>query len=150
MSRATKCLSWNSFSCHLMTYSVEKLFFEPLPCARYMCHIPVLGVGVKVMNKTDEVHGLMECVVEGDIIYKQTYEYKWQDNLDSNTSHEENKAENICSRVIGIEELELWSGGLLEKLTGEVRPERSNEVIKGKLKETHYRKRAASSEPLIN
>lgn len=26
----------------------------------------VLGVGVKVMNKTDEVCGLMERVVEGD------------------------------------------------------------------------------------
>lgn len=70
-----------------MIHSMDKLFFKPLLvpeiCAMYGTGT-VLGISVKVMNKTDEVLALWSLEwEETDIIHKQTDVYRCRDNLDS-------------------------------------------------------------------
>lgn len=60
--------------------------------------------------------------------------------MGSDKSHEENKVENICCRVIEVVGSG-WLGDLLEELTCELTPEKKKEAAMGKLKGMHSRQR---------
>lgn len=60
--------------------------------------------------------------------------------MGSDKSHEENKAENICCRVIGAVRSG-WLGDLLEELTCELTLEKKKEAAMGKLKGMHSRQK---------